>query len=109
MSLLFPDIIDIIPVTRDSVFNVETEGSPSTQSVAYVEEESEIRYNSQGELVDPSALVCLPADAVIAKGDFIKMVKVHGRTPIGDELLQRKVKRATYRGGSKVTHVEVLI
>jgi hypothetical protein len=65
MSIYFTDQVEITPVSRDTNFRTETEGTPFL-SKAYVEDESEIKYGSDGQPLDPVMFIGLPVNTSIS-------------------------------------------
>ena len=108
MSLTYPDKVQVTNITRDATHGTQTEGVPFT-SKAYVEEESQVRYNAEGAPVEPYLLVILPKGTTIAMGDKVQITELHGKAPTTDEARERFVRRAPRVGGGSVSHVEVLI
>ena len=108
MSLLFPDVVEITPVTLDASYRTETEGTPF-QVRAYVEEDSHIKYGSDGQPIQPLIRVFVPRLTDILKTYFLKIVKLHGETPVAEYIIRRRVKRASPVGGSRQTHIEALV
>jgi hypothetical protein len=78
MSLYFTDQVEITPISRDTNFRTEIEGTPFL-SKAYIEDESEIKYGSDGQPLDPVMFIGLPVNTSIVKGDFIEITKLHGK------------------------------
>lgn len=109
MSVIFPDKVAIVPVSRDATFNVPTEDTPAVISEACVEEDSTLRYTDDGAPIEPRVKILLPSDVVIQKGDYVTITELHGDEPSGHDAQQRQVKLASKIGGSRRTHIEVLV
>lgn len=107
MSVYFPDTVQIRNVERDKTFGTETKGIPFVSN-AQVEEESEIKYNKNGEPIDPVFHIFLPKGVTVLKGDYIKVISLHGNTPNEHDGIERKVKRALNVGGFNDSHLEIL-
>lgn len=104
MSLLFPDRVGIISVTRNSTYGTNTL-SDETESKAYIEDDSTITFNSNGELLKSIKIILLPKDTTINVGDHIRIIKHHG-VALDEEYVT--VQRVSRIGGSRVSHLEVL-
>lgn len=108
MSIYYTDVVQIRSVQRDKTFGTE-EKDNSFLSNAYVEEESEIKYNKNGELIDPVIHIFLPVTIAILKGDYIKVISLHGNEVNVHDGIERKVKRVSHVGGFNDSHLEVLV
>jgi hypothetical protein len=109
MSLAFPDVVAIVSVGRDVTFNTETESRTPKQSRACVEEDSRLQYTDDGAPIEPTITIMLPRDAVVQKGDYIAILKLHNKDATEHEGIRRLVKRASRVGGSRISHIEVLV
>jgi len=108
MSLAYPDIAEITPVTLSDTYHEETEGT-AFQSIACVEEDSKLQYGTNGEPIEPAITILFPAKIEVHKGDYVRLIKLHGRTPTTDEAIRRRAKIAARIGGSRESHVEVIV
>ncbi len=108
MSLAYPDKVQVTNITRDATNGKQTDGTPFT-SKANVEDESEIRYASDGTPITPVMLIIFPPDVTIAMGDKVEIKKLHGSTPTTDEAKERFVRQAARVGGGSASHVEVML
>lgn len=108
MSIYFPDLVEITNITYGSNYRTKTEGTPFS-SDAYVEDESEIRYGSDGQPIEAQMLIGLPADTTILKGDFIKITRLHGENPNAQEAERREVKRVSRVGNFGMSHIEAVV
>ncbi len=108
MSLAYPDIAEVTPITLSETYHEETEGA-SFQSEACIEEDSKLRYGPNGEPIDPVILIMFPAKTNVHKGDYVRLIKLHGRTPTVDEAIRRRAQIAARIGGSRESHVEVIV
>lgn len=108
MSLAFPDRVIVTPVTRTAAFNDQTEGTSTTYR-ASIEVDNRIVYGNDGAPIEPAMTILLPKDAVVNKGDFVQVSKLHGTDPTAHESAQRLVKQARRIGGSRISHVEVIV
>lgn len=106
MSIYFTDQVQITPVTRDENFRIETEGIPFL-SEAYIEDESEIKFGSDGQPFDPVMFIGLPKNTLIVKGDFIEITKLHGKTITNSK--KQKVKKAVHIGSFSESHIEIYV
>ena len=108
MSLYFPDSVEITPIVRNISFRSETEGTPFTSN-AFVEEESEVKGNNIGSIVDPEIKIFLPASTSISKGDYIKVTKLQGNIILSTSSIgrKRKVVKTFPVGAFKNSHTEV--
>lgn len=104
MSILFTDKVQILTVTRNTTYGTNTLSDPKT-SVAYIEDDTSIRFTGNGELAKSIKLIMLPKDTNVAIGDHIRILKHHGLT-LDEEYVT--VQRVSRIGGSHVTHLEVL-
>ncbi len=108
MSLAYPDIVENTPVTLSDTYHEETEGTPY-QTEACVEEDSKLRYGPNGEPIDPVITILYPAKTDVHKGDYVRIIQLHGRTPTTDEAIRRRAKMAARIGGSRESHIEVIV
>ncbi len=108
MSLAYPDIVEVTPVTLSDTYHEETEGD-AFQSEACIEEDSKLRYSANGEPIDPQILILFPAKTDVHKGDYVQIIQLHGRTPTTDEAIRRRAKMAARIGGSRESHIEVIV
>lgn len=108
MSLAYPDIAEVTPATLADTYHEETEGTPF-QSKACIEEDSKLRYSANGKPIDPAITILFPAKTNVHKGDYVRIIKLHGRTPTTDEAIRRRAKLAPRIGGSRESHVEVIV
>ena len=109
MSYIYPDLINIENITKDTTFNTETISDTQYNIPCYVEEDTEVHYGSDGEPLNPIITIILNPDVVINKGDYITIIKLHGRSPYSQEMQKRKVKRASRVGAITMSHIEVLV
>lgn len=108
MSLAYTDKVQITNITQDATHGTHTEGTPFT-SKAYIEDDTELRYDQNGSPSLPIVRVFLPSNVSISMGDKVQITKMHGRTPTTDEARERFVRRAPRIGGGNVSHLEVLV
>jgi len=108
MSIYFPDEVEITNITYDATYRTKTEGMPFS-SEAYVEDESGIRFGSDGQPIEAQMFIGLPRGTAILKGDFIQITKLHGKTPNAQEAERREVKRVTRVGAFEMSHIEVVV
>ena len=104
MSIYFTDQVQITPITRDANFRNETPGTPFL-SDAYVEEDDEIVYGTDGQPIKPARKIVLPYATSITEGDRIKITKKNGAS-ITDK--DRNVKSISQIGAFGGSHLEVL-
>lgn len=76
MSLAYPDIAEITPVTLSDTYHEQTEGV-SFQSKACVEDDSKLRFGPNGEPIDPVVLIQFPAKTSVHKGDYVRIFHPH--------------------------------
>ena len=108
MSYIYPDVVEVTPVTIGAEFKEETEGTPF-ETEAYVEEDSKIRYGSDGEPIVPAVIIMFPKGTNVHKYYFAKIIKLHGETPTEDENYRRKIRYASRVGGSREDHIEAIV
>ena len=108
MSLAYPDIAKITPVTLGDTYHAPTEAA-AFQSKAYIEEDSTLRYGANGEPIAPVITFLFPAKTDVHKGDYVRLTKLHGRAPTTDEAIRRRAKVAARIGGSRESHIEVIV
>jgi len=108
MSLIFPDKVKITPININTVFNTEEQGTPFF-SKANIEEEGKVRYNSNGEIIDPFIVIILPKGISIDRGDYIKIIKLNKKEPTTHEVISRKVIQASRRFNFGIGQIEVLV
>lgn len=108
MSVYFPDIVEIINIAYNSTYRTKTEGTPF-QSRAFIEDESEIKYDTNGQPIEPNIFIGLPKNTIIHKGSFIEIIKLHGETSTAQEAERREVKRVSRIGDFEMSHVEVMV
>jgi len=108
MSLMFPDRVRVTPIVINTIFNTEERGT-SYISKASVEEEGKVRYNSNGEIIDPFTLIILPGGKTINRGDLIEITKLCKKDPTAQEAIPRKVIQAARRFDFGLKHIEVLV
>lgn len=108
MSLVYPDIAEITPVTLDDTYHDETPGA-AFQSAACYEDDSKLRFSANGRPIEPAITILFPAKTAVHKDDYIQMIALHGKTPTTDEAIRRRAKQASRIGGSRESHVEVIV
>jgi hypothetical protein len=108
MQIYFTDEVMIYNNSTDPNFRTKTVLN-SFESKAYIEENSEIKYNATGQPIDPEVWVFLPPNTEIHLGDDIEIIKFHGNDPTAQESGRRQVKRIHKAGAFKQSHLEVLI
>lgn len=108
MSLEYPDIVEITPVTIVGEFKEETEGTPF-QLEASVEDDTKIRFSSDGEPIVPAVIILFPKKSNVHKYYFMKIIKLHGETPTEDDSYRRRIKYASRVGGSMDSHIEAIV
>jgi len=108
VSLAYPDIAEVTPITLSETYHEETEGA-TFQSEACIEEDSKLRYSANGEPIDPEILILFPAETDVHKGDYVQLIRLHGRAPTTDEAIRRRAKVAARIGGSRESHIEVIV
>jgi len=108
MSLEYPDIVENTPVTLSETYNEPTEGA-AVQTRAYVEEDSKLRYGPNGAPIEPTITILYPRGTTINKGDYVQIIKLHGQTPTTHEAIRRTAQMVSRVGGSRVSHIEVLV
>lgn len=108
MSLYFPDIVEITNIIYDPIYRTKTEGTPF-ESEAFIEDESEIKYDTNGQPIKPEIFIGLPKKIGIKKGSFIKIIKLHGETPTTQEAERREVKRVSRVGAFEMSHIEAVV
>ena len=108
MSLSYPDLTDRTPVTISESFKEPIEGA-LVRLKCYIEDDSEIRYGSDGQPIEPKMIIMYPKGTVMNKGDYITIVKLHGQDPTTEEAVRRRVKLAAKLGASSSSHVEVIV
>jgi len=106
--MLFTDKIIIKTAAINNTFNSLDYGAAKTIK-AYIENNSKIQYNANGQAYTPSFLIFLPANTVIAMQDVIEIVKIHGADPMGDEVGDKQIKQVKRVGGSSISHLEVYV
>ena len=107
MSLFFPDIVQITNVTVNT-YGTETKGTPFN-SKAYVEDDTGIKFGSDGQPIQPDTLIVLPKGTNISKGDLVAIIELHGFTVIGIDAMKKKVRTRSRVGGMTVSHIEVTV
>lgn len=106
---LFPDRVEITPVSEDSVTGAKTRGTTYTAE-AYWKESSTVRYGSDGEPLAPDVKVNLPAGTPISFGDEVTLVNKSGVVYTGTLFaVTRKAKRVYPVGDYEPSHVEVAL
>ena len=108
MSLAYPDVVEVTPVTIGEVFKDETEGTPF-QTDASWEDDTAIRFGSDGEPIVPAAIILFPKKTNVHKYFFAKIIKLHGETPTEDDNHRRRIKYASRVGGSMDSHIEAIV
>ena len=108
MSLEYPDIVENTPVTLSETYNEPTEGT-AYQTRAYVEEDSKLRFGPDGAPIEPTITILYPRGTTINKGDYVQIIKLHGQTPTTHEAIRRTAQMVSRVGGSRVSHIEVLV
>ena len=108
MSLAYPDVVEITPVVLATAFKEETEGTPFP-SDASVEDDSKLRFNRDGEPIEPSVIILFPKGTNVHKYFFAKIIKLHGETPTEDDNHRRRIKYASRIGGSMDSHIEAIV
>ena len=108
MNIMFPDKVRITPVVMNTVFNTEERGA-SFLSKANVEEEGKIRYNSNGEIIDPFIVIIFPYKTSVFRGYIVEIVKLCNDNPTSHEAIPRKVIQASRRINFGLKHIEVLV
>lgn len=106
--MLFTDEVSITSSGVDPVFNFDEDGNPITVK-AYIENNTKIRYGSDGSPYMPSFLIFLPGRTSIVLEDKIQIVKLHGQDPVGNEIGEKSVMQIKRVGGFSISHIEVLI
>ncbi len=104
----YTDLIEITNITTDSVNRTETEGVPFEQK-AYVEIESKIRYDSNGQPLDSTRNIFLPPLVNVSKGDYVKVLSIRGVTITGDLSIRKKIFYSSSFGANTDDHIEVKI
>ena len=108
MSVLFSDTVSITPVVTDQNYGTETEGTAFT-SKAYIENDTEIRYGSNGQPIYPAMMIFLPKETSIKEGDYIEITQLHGSTPTTQEARKRKARSVSRVGAFSMSHIEVTV
>jgi len=106
--MLYTDKIEIKAATIDSKFNKISYGTETTVS-AYIENNSKIKYGSDGQPYTPSYLIMVPPTTAVGLQDIIKIINIHGCDPIGDELGEKQIKQIRRIGGSRMSHLEIFV
>ena len=107
MSLLYPHTVEITNVTTNQNFRSETDGVPFS-SEAYIEDESAIDLDNNGQPMNDEVNIFLPNGTVISRGDYIKIIAMNGR--VGFIAVRRKVKKIfAATGACSTDHLEVII
>jgi len=108
VSFAYPDIVEITPVVLATAFKEETEGTPFP-SDASVEDDSKLRFNRDGEPIEPSVIILFPKGTNVHKYFFAKIIKLHGETPTEDDNHRRRIKYASRIGGTMDSHIEAIV
>ena len=106
--MLFTDQVLITIMIADTTFNNMAESS-SFKSKAYVENNTKIKYGQNGQPIDADFLVFLPHNIQVTLQDTLTILKLHGTSPVGDEIGTKQIKEIKRVGGIRISHLEVFV